>query len=403
MGSAPSIRDVDRRVDDLRTTLDRMRDNLTELDADLTRRTLESSTTLRGRTAEAWAQSRGALPELWRSLLALDGVVAELTERRGRRPGVSRPVLAKLTELLDGPSVPVPAPSTDEGRPPLTEAPDPVVHRCVDEVVATMSEGFARLAAVVDGVYRVWSTVVPALDALADELDGAGGVPGPGDGVRSESVLLARSLVDDLRDLAATDPLGLPTDAVASARAAVEGVRAERAEAAVRAAALDGVLQTLGASLTSLRASLETAPTGGARSARIAPDADAGPGAAALRGEVDELAQDLLAVRMMAASRPVDASRRAETLQRRIDVLTSAVTALDGAEARGVAERDELRGRLDALQAKAHALGLAEDPELERIRSRATDELYSAPCDLGRSRDLIDEYQRALRETGGGR
>jgi hypothetical protein len=65
--------------------------------------------------------------------------------------------------------------------------------------------------------------------------------------------------------------------------------------------------------------------------------------------------------------------------------------------------RDELRGLLDAYQARAAKLGGAEDSELDARYDRAHDLLWTAPCDLSAAADAVAGYQQAvlaLRERG---
>jgi hypothetical protein len=70
-------------------------------------------------------------------------------------------------------------------------------------------------------------------------------------------------------------------------------------------------------------------------------------------------------------------------------------TALTEAEARYEApltERDDLRGLLRSYQAKAVALGIAEQPSLSAAYDAARQVLWSAPCDLMAARALTDAY-----------
>ncbi|NJL69882.1 MAG: hypothetical protein HC894_31175 [Microcoleus sp. SM1_3_4] len=60
--------------------------------------------------------------------------------------------------------------------------------------------------------------------------------------------------------------------------------------------------------------------------------------------------------------------------------------------------RQELRGRLDALTAKALAKGKAEDRELSELAIRAKQLLYSRPTPMDRSIDLVTAYERRLND-----
>ncbi|WP_373543041.1 hypothetical protein [Chamaesiphon sp.] len=61
-----------------------------------------------------------------------------------------------------------------------------------------------------------------------------------------------------------------------------------------------------------------------------------------------------------------------------------------------LATRQELRGRLDALTAKALAKGQAEDPVLVDLATEARQVLYSSPTDLNLAIDLVRKYERQL-------
>jgi hypothetical protein len=61
-----------------------------------------------------------------------------------------------------------------------------------------------------------------------------------------------------------------------------------------------------------------------------------------------------------------------------------------------LATRLELRGRVDALGAKALAKGKAEDPVLADLTIRARQALYSSPTDLAEAIDLVKQYELRL-------
>jgi hypothetical protein len=61
-----------------------------------------------------------------------------------------------------------------------------------------------------------------------------------------------------------------------------------------------------------------------------------------------------------------------------------------------IAERRELRGRLQALQAKALAHGQAEQTELTELGSKAAKLLYDTPTPLDEARDLVRQYERLI-------
>jgi hypothetical protein len=58
--------------------------------------------------------------------------------------------------------------------------------------------------------------------------------------------------------------------------------------------------------------------------------------------------------------------------------------------------RNELRGRLDALKAKARGRGVAENSELSKLALEAGEMLFSRPTPLEKASALVIEYERTL-------
>jgi hypothetical protein len=84
-------------------------------------------------------------------------------------------------------------------------------------------------------------------------------------------------------------------------------------------------------------------------------------------------------------------------LDRKSAYLTFAESAL-AANRLPLDTRQELRGRLDALAAKALAKGKVEDPLLTDLALRARQVLYTSPTDLTVAIDLVREYERGLNQ-----
>ena len=66
------------------------------------------------------------------------------------------------------------------------------------------------------------------------------------------------------------------------------------------------------------------------------------------------------------------------------------------ANRRPLETRRELRGRLDALKAKALARGRAEDPILADLSAQAKQILYTRPTDLTKAIELVTQYERHM-------
>ncbi|HEX4809890.1 MAG TPA: hypothetical protein VH325_13215 [Bryobacteraceae bacterium] len=62
--------------------------------------------------------------------------------------------------------------------------------------------------------------------------------------------------------------------------------------------------------------------------------------------------------------------------------------------------RNELRGRLDALKAKARGRGIAENSELTKLAFEAGEVLFTRPTPLEKASALVVEYERTLNQIG---
>jgi hypothetical protein len=80
----------------------------------------------------------------------------------------------------------------------------------------------------------------------------------------------------------------------------------------------------------------------------------------------------------------------------RIEAYTIAARSALTANRLPLDTRNELRGRLDALTAKALGKGRAEDPVLADLAVRARLALFSSPTDLDLSKDLLRKYEQRL-------
>jgi hypothetical protein len=83
----------------------------------------------------------------------------------------------------------------------------------------------------------------------------------------------------------------------------------------------------------------------------------------------------------------------------------SAVQKIYAANRASIDHRQELRGRLNALKAKAQAYRVEEDAGLRSVASEAESLLYTRPTPIDRADELVSRYQSLLnqRTTGGTR
>ena len=97
------------------------------------------------------------------------------------------------------------------------------------------------------------------------------------------------------------------------------------------------------------------------------------------------------------AGRPWPQARpMAEAFLRTVDRLERALRHVIDVNTAPRRDRDDLRGLLQAYRDKADAHGAAERPDVDAAYRAARDVLWSAPCDLGRARELTADFQRLV-------
>lgn len=254
-----------------------------------------------------------------------------------------------------------------------------------------------------------------------------------------EACRLCDALAHQLRLRLSLDPVGLDLAAhLRTLRAAVERVRdllvAEpagpaREEAAARWDRLDARLRDVvdraqrGADVGGLVGSLE------ADAARLERDLIVGAATrrddARDRSRAEDLRQALrarcaraseqaarcvqqvqpaprLAVPQVDALGPVPTAPDAvDAYLHRLDRVQQALTHVEGSYAAALAERDELRSRLAAYQAKASGTGRAAHPEVSGLYRLALDVVGAVPTDLARARAVVAAYQTLLGSAPG--
>jgi hypothetical protein len=352
---------------------DRIQANLLELDQSLGQRILDGAAGLTGRTAAQWETARAQQTRLWQTFLAYAAVVDRATGLAARHHRPAGPDLAELSTLLTGPAVRLPHPpaplaqrdQTDPGSVDLTLA----------AAVAEMRAAYTAVAAILAAAESVWTTLAGPLDEAA------------------QTLATARSQLE-----------GLTGDRLTSQLAAAEAERTE----------LHELLNTDPLSLWHPARPGNPRPTG---SQPDAPRPDAGPPdvrplAGGAPGAVDTARLDRLQAQVadvaaraaeVAALHELQAAGRWGQLSDGLAAVARQAADLQQIfsenvnSARGLlGRRDELRGLLGAYQAKAAALGSAEDVALSAAYRRAQGLLWTAPCDLAAADQAVRAYQDAV-------
>ncbi len=295
----------------------------------------------------------------------------------------------------------------------LTGAADTAV--TLATAVQEMRRGYAGVAAVVAAAETVWNETADQLRQVAADLAAvrqrAGVLAGPvlagpvlADPVLADALGRAETDLGLLREALNSDPLALwrdgqgPGGRGGQVDATRLGRLRERAAAAVSradelAALRENAGQRIAAVTTAVSAARDAWQDAMAARERAAVKIAAAPPAPP---EVRGLAR-------LAALDALNAAGRWARLASELDLIEEQAAAVSQGcrdaerQATGLLDRrDELRGLLDAYQAKAAKLGGAEDSELDQRYERARNLLWTAPCDLPAAADAVTGYQQAV-------
>ena len=381
---------------------DTIQANLLELDGSFGKRLLAGAK-LAGETKKRWGAAAAELTRLWETFTAYSAVIDRAAEVLGtvrRSPGRA---LTELTTILKEPSVRLAHASSALARGDLTGTAETAV--TLAAAVGKMRAAFAVVADVVAAAETVWNAMSDQLQQVAADLGAARQQAGEiADDALSNALGLAETDLGQLRDSVNSDPLALWQGGKVDA-ARLDRLR-ERATAAVsRAAELAALRENAGQQIAAVAVTVSAAREAwqdamAAREAALAKVAGELPGPPDIYGLADQLA----------ALDTLQATGRWSRLASELDLLEEqAATAAKGcrdAERQATAlldRRAELRGLLDAYQAKAMQCGGAEDRGLEDRHDRARDLLWTAPCDLPAAADAVVAYQQAVLEFCGRR
>ncbi|MFC7531124.1 hypothetical protein [Actinoplanes sp. GCM10030250] len=388
---------ADAELARLESAVAAMATNLVELDENPDRKELGTAT-LSGRTATAWASAEDALSRLWQGHRQLSEVIARARALRDRRR-LSDTDRAEYAHEVLGSSITLSTSTVPLAQRGLLGSGQIVTTCSPAELLAAMQAAFATAVDVVTRAGEGWRRMLPAAADAAAALAQARALSRNA----AAGTLLAETdrLLDEADRLLGTftrtlasDPLGADASGLARVRALIDRADAERTSISELRASLEQRLRDARA----LAAEIATAR----RSAEAAREAAAGRfhehQIAGVRGN-DPLA-DLAAIDALAAAghwalispRLAGWNRQA---RERLAVLRDAAARNSGL----LAERNELRGRLDAYRAKALSRGFGEDPRLTPLAEAARTALYQAPCDLSGARSAVNAYQEALSAT----
>ena len=389
--TAPSIAPADAELLRLETAVAAIATNLVDLDDNPARKDLDR-TKLTGRTAAAWADATDALTRLWEGYRMLTAVIAQARQLRDRRK-LSDADRAAFSHQVLGQSITLSTSTVPLAQRGLLGAGQVSTTCSPGELLSAMEAAFHTAVTVATRAGDAWHRLLPAAADAAAALDNVRTLTRAAGGSTATLDEADRRLGTFTSQLAG-DPLGVDESVLRDVRDLVARADAERTSAAELREALTQRL----AEAHRLAGELADAARQATAAAGSAADRFRDRDIHTVRG--GDLRPDLAAIDALAAAgqwalispRLSDWSRRA---RERLAALRQA-TAHNGGL---LAARNELRGRLDAYQAKALRRGLGESGELTTLFDTARTALYTAPCDLDAARAAVNAYQDALTAT----
>jgi hypothetical protein len=382
---------LDRELADLETATARISANLVELELDADRRYVDAST-LTGDSERRLQAAEATIAELWQQHEQLDRLLEK--GRRLRKRGWLVPqLLDELEQLLEGPSIPVASAQVPIAERKLLADPQNTVALTPTQLLARMSTSFDEAKAVFAQLAGAGRDTLPSLRAAQDRIADAIALA-ERLGVRSRPDLVAaeRSLAP-LADRVLHDPLSVQPAEVEAVARSVDAIGAELAGMVALSEEIVGRLDRARGQLAGLRTlAREGAAAHDALAARIVAPA---PAPIEVGAELD---RGLERISQLADCGDWPGAHAAlARWTESLDALRDRAQTIVAANRAPIESRNELRGLLDAYQAKAGRLGLIEEPQLASLFERAREALYIAPTDLAAAGELVRDCQDGVR------
>ena len=352
---------------------------------------------LQGRTAAQAALAVNTLSMLLRYYELLQGAVGRAEELRRDLPVLfgSEQRVGEIRRILEGRSIQLPAVPVPLGQRGLLSGMENVNSISPAALLSTMAKAFEETKAIVLAIDAAWETLgrnieaassrVAALQedlALLDEADRAM--------LREAEVKL-----DQLSQAAANDPLGAENELAAGITSRLYELGNKVTQSKRLREQVTADLYTAEALLSAVQSAHRDAcgtyaevceKIAAVTSSRPKPD-----------GEIEALASWLERLKTKSSEGVIAAvgvGLRNWTAAAR-ETLGSDRAVLEESK-RLLETRSELRGRLDALKAKARAYSMAEEQGLMVLAEQARHLLYSRPSALDRAASLLSEYEAKL-------
>ncbi len=393
------LQEIDSELVEWNNRLAAIAKNLLELQADSTYQLLTGSggvgkLALTGVTAAQVEPSLGAMLTIFQHFGLLHEVIDRAGKLRAELPAFfgGEVKAAEIRRLLGERTIRLPALDVPMDQKTLLSGVARAECFSPDELLAIMSRTFVAARDAVLRVDEAWHEMAAAVEGADAKLARFGvgvealGARGAAERTRAEGIL------EELRGQIGSDPFGAMEDfesrlgpvlgrlagLAAEAEALAQGMR----EARVQVEALGTAHREAEEALAEVRRKV------------VGADRGSGPATAEKQGELRAWLERLERRRVEGLVEAVGVGLR--NLRRALDSCLAEERA-SLAASRGLLEtRAELRGRLEALRAKARAYGVAEDGLLAEAASAAETLLYARPTDLEQAGTAVREYEKRV-------
>ena len=380
---------IDEKLKTLREAVERIGQNLVELEVDSSRKLLEA-TKLSGESAKQWSAASAKLTELWQWHGILQAHLERANKlREGRR-------FDELEAMLDGQSIELSITDVPLSQRTLLGDSQVTDRASITQLLRRMSAAFDEVNTVVSRIGGCWETLIPRLDGArrqlseCEQLAGEVGESGRGD------LQSAVHAFGALNTATTSDPLSVTAAEIDKLGRSIAEIHRDLDSISQIKGDFDGRLSDARQTADRLRTLAEEG-----RSAHdelvVKIALPAAPAALELRDDLDAQLARIAALGAHGAWR--DARLELDRWTARTNGLLEEAQRILRANRAPIESRNQFRALLDAYQVKAKHLGMIEDPELTGIFEQAHEALYTAPTDLALVGQLVRRYQETLNGT----
>jgi hypothetical protein len=390
-----SLQEIDSTLQRLRGAAEAIGANLLEVELDPNRSLLDSSA-LEGESATRWGEASTTLAQLWQWHALLEQLLDRAVKLRGARPRLAAKRLEELGELLEGASIELSSEHVPLEQRDLLGGAQAALRCTPEELLERSSAAFDEAKRVLAAAGNAWDALLPRLHAAratlqeSAELGRALGEGEPPDLDR------ARERLSELTEKLSKDPLSVSGEEVRELELSLQAVRGDLE-------GLDRLRRELATLLAEARKLLEELRrvaqegTDAHEQALVKIAAPAIHEPLRLDGALQSQLEDVEKIARHGAWREARAVLEQWTTRARSLLEQARRIACENRAP--IETRNELRGLLDACQAKATRLGLIEDLQLSGMFRQAHDSLYMAPTDLAKASELVHRYRHALAQS----